>query len=92
MHTMIGQFKIIIIAHNNSSIKHADYTSHNALSNSFSSPKTAILLDSTKNRGLWLVPIFEHAQSTCSVVFNQTDLSDLPEVLILGADQKNHGL
>ena len=32
----------------------------------FSSPEAAILLVSTKNRDLWLVPIFEHAQKSLS--------------------------
>ena len=43
----------------------------------FSSPEAAILLVSTKNRDLWPVPIFEHAQKTLSIVFSQSDLSDL---------------
>ena len=72
----------------------------------FSSPEAAIFLVSTKNRNLLSVPIFEHAQKILSIIFNQSDLSDLtrspwiadfrcwerPEVALLGADQKDHGL
>ena len=68
--------------------------------------EAAILLVNTKNRDLWSLPIFEHAQETLSIIFSQLDLSDLtirpliadfrcwqwPEVSILGADQKDHGL
>ena len=43
----------------------------------FSSPDAAILLVSTKNRDLWLVPIFKHAQKSLSTVCSQSDLSDL---------------
>ena len=50
--------------------RHGDYPS-------FSSLEGAILLVSTKNRDLWPLPSFEHAQSTLSVVFSQSYLSDL---------------
>ena len=72
----------------------------------FSSPEATILLVSTKNQDLLPVPIFEHVQSTSSVIFSQSDLPDLkmsqlimdfqcwgwPEVLILGADENGRGL
>ena len=73
---------------------------------SFSSPEAAILLVCARNRDLWSLPISEHAQSTRSVVFSQSDLLDFtmspwiaefpcwrrPEVSIPGADQKDRGL
>ena len=43
---------------------------------SFSSPEAAILLVCARNRDLWPLPISEHAQSTRSVVFSQSDLLD----------------
>ena len=73
--------------------------------NPFSSPEATILLDSTKNRYLSPVPVFEHAQKVLSSIFSHSVLSDLtspwiedlrcwegPEVSILGADQKDRGL
>ena len=73
---------------------------------SFSSPGAAILLVSIKNRDLWPVQIFGHAQKILSIIKGQSDLSDLtmspwiadfrclewPGVSILGADQKDRGL
>ena len=44
---------------------------------SFSSPEAVILLVSTKNQGLCPIPIFEHAQKSLSIIFSQSDLSDL---------------
>ena len=43
----------------------------------FSSPEAAILLVSTKNRDLWVVPILKHAQKSLSIILSQSDLSDL---------------
>ena len=43
----------------------------------FSSPEAAILLVSAGDRDLWPLPISEHAQSTRSVFFSQSDLSYL---------------
>ena len=48
-----------------------------AFSSPFSFQETMILFVSTKNRNIWPLPIFEHAQNTRSVVFSQPDLSDL---------------
>ena len=76
------------------------------LASTFSSPEAEILLVCTRNRDLWPLLISEHAQSTCSVFFSQSDLSYVtmipgivdfrfwrqPEVSIPGADQKDRGL
>ena len=43
----------------------------------FSSPEAAILLVCARNRDVWPLPISEHAHSTRSVFFSQSDLSYL---------------
>ena len=61
------------------------------ITRSFPSPEDTNLLVSTKNRDLWPLPIFEHAQRTPSVVLSQSDLSDMNNesvnrrFLVLGA-------
>ena len=72
----------------------------------FSCPEATILLVSTKDRDLWPEPIFWACGEYSLCIFSQSDLPDLtkspwiadfrcwslPEVSILGADQKDRGL
>ena len=65
---------------------------------SFSSPETALLSVSTKNRDLWrgATPELRVSRTSCHYAHAQikSDKSHwtFPEVAILGDDQKEHGL